>query len=259
MIVRPPPFARVVEREARVFRRLWRGTAFSGLVTPLLFLAAIGVGLGGLVDERSGDVEGVSYLVFVTPGLLAASAMQTAAGNSLWPVMAGTKWIRSYHAMVASPLAPGDVYGGFVTWNSIRTALYSSAFLVVAAVLGGVPSPWGVLALPFAVLTGASFAAPLGAFAASQETDQPFAIIMRLGIMPLFLFSGTFFPLDLLPRWLETLAVISPLWHGAELCRAATTGTLEAGPVALHAAVLAAIIAAGWRAGTRTFTRRLTP
>ncbi|HVM40095.1 MAG TPA: ABC transporter permease [Acidimicrobiia bacterium] len=257
--MRAPAFARVVEREMRVFRRLWRGTAFSGLVTPLLYLGAMGFGLGGLVDERTGDVDGLSYLVFVTPGLLAASAMQTAANNSLWPVMAGTKWIRSYHAMVASPLSPGDVYGGFVVWNSMRTSLYSGSFLVVAAALGGVTSFWAVVALPFAVLTGAAFAAPLGAFAASRDTDQSFPLIVRLGIMPLFLFSGTFFPLDLLPGWLATLAVISPLWHGAELCRAATTGSLALGPAAVHVAVLAAVIAVAWRFGTRSFTRKLTP
>ena len=96
---------RIVEREAHVFRRLWRGTAFSAFLTPVLFLAAIGLGLGGLVDENRGAVAGLSYLVFVTPGLLVASAMQSAAQDSLWPVMSGTKWQRTYHAMVATPSA----------------------------------------------------------------------------------------------------------------------------------------------------------
>jgi lipooligosaccharide transport system permease protein len=248
---------RVVEREARVFRRLWRSSVYSSFVTPVLFLAAIGVGLGGLVDERQGDVAGLDYLAFVAPGLLAASAMQTAAGESLWPVMAGTKWVRTFHAMVATPVGASDVYGGFVVWASVRVSMSAAAFLVVAALLGGVPSAWGVLALPAAVLCAAAFAAPLAAFAATQDTDASFPLILRLGIVPLFLFSGTFFPIDELPDWLRAVAVLSPLWHGVELCRAATTGSVEWPAAAGHIAFLSGCIIAGWWWGTRTFTRRL--
>ena len=247
---------RVVEREARVFRKLWRGTAFSSFVTPLMFLAAMGLGLGGYVRGRPG-LHGMSYLVFVTPGLLAASAMQNAAGGTLWPVMAGVKWIRTFHAMVTTPLGASDVYGGFLTWTAIRAVLGASAFLVVAALLGGVPSGWGVLAVPGAVLCATAFAAPLAAFAATQEDDQAFPVILRFGIIPLFLFSGTFFPVRQLPAGVRPLAAVSPLWHGVELCRAATTGTLHAGAAAGHVAFLAACIAAGSWWGVRAFTRRL--
>ena len=166
-----PALLRVVEREARVFRRLWRGSVYSSFITPVLFLAAMGVGLGGLIDERNGAVGGLDYLSFVAPGLLAASAMQTAAGESLWPVMAGTKWVRTFHAMVATPVGASDVYGGFVVWTAVRVAMSASAFVLVAALLGGVPSLWGVLAVPAAVLCAAAFAAPLAAFAATQDTD----------------------------------------------------------------------------------------
>jgi lipooligosaccharide transport system permease protein len=248
---------RVVEREARVFRRLWRGSVYSSFVTPVLFLAAIGVGLGGLVDEQRGEVAGLDYLTFVAPGLLAASAMQTAAGESLWPVMAGTKWVRTFHAMIATPVAPPDVYSGFVVWTAIRVAMSATGFLVVAALLGGVPSAWGVLALPAAVLCATAFAAPLAAFAATQEIDVTFPLILRLGIIPLFLFSGTFFPVEELPEWLQRLSALSPLWHGVELCRAATTGSVEWDAAVIHVAVLAGCVAAGWWWGTRTFTRRL--
>ena len=250
---------RVVEREARVFRRTWHGSVFSSLVAPVLFLAAIGVELGSLVDERSGPVEGLSYLQFVTPGMLAASAMQTAAGFSLWPVMAGTKWIRFFHGMVATPLSPGDIHAGLVLWAALRAALYGAGFFAVATLLGGVHSAWGLLAIPAAALCGAAFAAPLAAFAASQDTDLPFAVIMRLGIMPLFLFSGTFFPIDLLPAWLRVAAVLSPLWHGVEMCRAATTGSIEWWPWIGHGIVLAACVAAALPWGRRTFARKLTP
>ncbi|HUF33872.1 MAG TPA: ABC transporter permease [Acidimicrobiales bacterium] len=248
---------RVVEREAQVFRRLWRGSVFSSVLTPVLFLGAIGIGLGGLVDEASSDVAGLSYLVFVTPGLLAAGAMQSAAGESLWPVMAGHKWMRTYHAMVASPIRALDVYVGELAWTAVRTTIGAVAFLAVAAALGGVPSWWGLLAVPAAVLCACAFAAPLSAFAATQQTDVSFSVIMRLGIVPLFLFSGTFFPVTQLPAGLQPLAVASPLWHGVELCRMATTGTLSGARAVGHVAVLVAVVAAATWWGVRTFRRRL--
>ena len=248
----------VVEREARVFRRLWRGTVFTSFLIPVLFLAAMGLGLGGLVKQRTGQVDGMSYLHFVTPGLLAATAMQTAAAGSLWPVMAGTKWVRFFHGVVATPLGPDDLYGGYVVWTCIRTAMQSAAFLVVAALLGGVPSAWGVLALPWSVLTAAAFTAPLTAWAATQPNEQAFPIVFRVGIMPLFLFSGTFFPVSQLPGWLRPFSTLSPLWHGAELVRGATVGRLSLAAGAGHVAVLVVLLAVGWRWGTRTFTRALT-
>jgi lipooligosaccharide transport system permease protein len=246
-----------VEREARVYRRLWRGSAFSSLLLPLLFLAAMGVGLGGLVDERTSGVSGLSYLHFVTPGLLAAAAMQEAAAQALWPIMAGHKWIKFHYGMVATPLRPTDVYGGTILWISIRALISATIFLVVAALLGGVASPWGVLAIPAAVLCAAAFAAPLAAFAATQDTDLRFPLIMRLGVLPLFLFSATFFPLSQLPGWLQPVAVLSPLWHGVELCRDATTGDFRPLADLAHVAALAACITAGALWGSRTFTERL--
>src|SRR5205807_3076664 len=139
-------------------------------VIPALFLAAIGLGLGGLVDERTRHVAGLSYLHFVTPGLLAATGMQTAAAGALWPIMAGTKWMRFFHGIVSTPVSAADVYGGYVVWSALRSALSAVAFLAVAALLGGVPSAWGVLALPAAVLMSTAFTAPLTAFAATQAT-----------------------------------------------------------------------------------------
>jgi lipooligosaccharide transport system permease protein len=252
------PVLRVVEREIRVYRRLWRGLAFSSFLAPVLFLAAMGVGLGDLVDENTGPVEGLDYVAFVAPGLLVANAAQIAASEALWPVMAGTKWVRFYHGIVASPVGAPDVYAGHVVFNALRSMLAAAAFLLVAAGLGGVGSWWGVLAVPSAALCAAACTAPLAAFAASQESDVAFPVIMRLVVMPLFLFSGTFFPVEQLPRLLELAATASPLYHGVELARAATTGRGDALAATVHVAVLLAFAAAGWRWGTRTFTRRLT-
>lgn len=251
------PTLRVVEREALVYRQLWRGSVFSSLVSPLLFLAAMGVGLGGLIDERTGDVDGFDYLVFVTPGVMAATAMQTAAADSLWPVMGGHKWMRHFHGMVATPIRARDVYGGLVLSAGLRTGFAAIPFVAVAALLGGVPSLWAVLAVPAVVLTTVAFAALLAAYAATQDTDVSFSVIMRLGILPLFLFSGTVFPVEQLPGGLQPLAVLSPLWHGVELARSATTGWVNPLVAVGHLVSLLVVIALSWQWGVRTFTRRL--
>ena len=252
-----PAVLRVVEREARVYKSLWRGLAFTTFVQPALYLAAMGLGLGGLVQSHTGQVNGLDYLDFVAPGLLVASAMQLAAGESLWPVMAGVKWIRFYFGVVATPIKPGELYSGWVLWAALRSMLGSSAFLLVAALLGAVPSPWGIFAVPAAALCAAAFAAMLAAFSVTQENDSSFPMIMRLGILPLFLFSGTFFPVSQLPPALRRVAWLSPLWHGVELARAATTGVFHPLPILGHIAFLVACIAVGAFFGLRTFRRRL--
>ena len=252
------PVLRVVEREFTVWRRLWRASVFSAFVTPVLFLAAMGLGLGGLVEKGSGDVDGVSYLEFITPGLLAATGALMAAGESLWPVMGGVKWMRTYHAAVATPISASDVFGAHLVWVSFRVAMSSTVFIAVAAILGGVVSPWGVLAIPAAVLGAMALAAPLSAFAITQESDLPFALIMRLGVFPLFLFSGTFFPVSQLPDWLQPLAVLSPLYHAVELCRMATTGRFDGADAVGNAVALVVFIAAGCVWGVRTFNAKLT-
>jgi lipooligosaccharide transport system permease protein len=248
---------RVAEREARVWRRFWHTSVVTGTVVPLLFVLAIGGGLGELVDQNRGTVDGVSYLVFVTPGILAATALQAATGSSLWPVMGGIKWTRTFHAAAATPVSPAQVYLGYLGWLGARLTLNATLFVTVAAALGAVPSPWGVLAVPGAALGGLAFASLITAYSAAQDSDLSFTVVFRLVVMPMFLFSGTFFPLEQLPDWLEPLAKIPPLWHAVEVCRGATTGTLEALPTLGHLAVLAAYVLLGARLGTRIFAARL--
>lgn len=254
-----PPMLRVVERELLVFKRLWRGWASSLFVSPILFLTAMGVGLGDMIDARGRSVDGLAYMEFVAPGLLAATALMLAASESLWPVMVGTKWLRTFHAMVASPLGPGDVYDGFIAWTALRALVASTVFVGVSAVLGAVPSAWGILAVPSAALGAVALGAPLAAYSAGQDTDAMFPVIMRLGVLPLFLFSGTFFPVEQLPGGLQPLAALSPLWHTVELCRGATSGSIGGPAAATHVAVLAALVAAGRAMGVRSFARKLTP
>jgi lipooligosaccharide transport system permease protein len=250
---------RVAERELHVFGRLWRGSIGSAFLQPVMFLAAMGIGIGGLIERNRDNVGGVDYIEFVAPGLMAASAMLVAAGDALWPLMGRLKWVGSYVAMVATPVSAASAFRGWLVWISFRSMLAASTFLIAAAVLGGIASPWSVLAIPAAVLTALAFAAPIGAFTATQETDFRFPIIMRLGIMPLFLFSGTFFPTEQLPGPVELALWLSPLWHGIELSRSAALGDLDLAVATVHVVVLAVIVAAGAQLGTRAFTRRLTP
>jgi len=253
------PMLRVAEREARVFSTVLHTLVLTGVLMPLLFLGAMGIGLGGLVDENQGTVDGVEYLVFVAPGILAATAFQGAAGESLWRVMAGIKWVKSFHAAAATPLSPGQVYAGYQTWIVARTLVNSALFVAVAAVLGAVPSAWGVLAVPAAALGGLALAAPLTAYSAGRDSDMSFTLVMRIAVVPMFLFSGTFFPIDQLPDGLEPLARITPLWHAVELCRGATTGSLSLAAAAAHTAFLLACVAAGCWWGVVTFRRKLAP
>ena len=253
-----PPVLRVVEREMRVFARLWRSAVFSTFLAPVLFLAAMGLGLGGLVKEHTGKVANLSYLDFVAPGLLVASAMQVAANESMWPVLGGVKWVKNFFATVSTSITPGELVVGYVVWITLRAVLGAVVFLLVAAVLGAVPSAWGVLAIPAAALCAAAFCAPLTAYSVGVESDLVFPVIMRVGVLPLFLFSGTFFPLSQLPGWLRPIAAISPLWHGVELARHATTGSLHLGADVLHVFVLVVCLGAGLLWGRRTFARRLT-
>jgi lipooligosaccharide transport system permease protein len=176
----------------------------------------------------------------------------------MWPVLGGVKWIKNFHATVATEITAGEVLYGYVLWVAIRAMIGSVAFVIVAALLGGIPSPWGVLAIPVAGLCAAAFCAPLASFSVMQESDLSFPLIMRIGVLPLFLFSGTFYPISQLPSGLQPLAQLSPLYHAVELARAATTGDFDLGPDLVHLAVLIGCIVAGLAWGRRRFERRLT-
>lgn len=246
---------RALERELLVYRRMWRGSAFSAFVMPLLFLGAMGLGLGGLVDDTGTDAT--EYLVFVTPGLLAAAAILSAAGESLWGILGGVKWMGSFNAMVSTAMLPGDVYGGRVLATGVRTTFTGSVFLVVATLLGGISSWLAPLAIVPTVLIGMAGSAWLAAYSVRTESDTTFPIIMRLVIVPLFLFSGTFFPVTQLPDAVQPLIWLSPLWHAVEPARDLTAGGAGAATV-LHIGVLVLLLAAAIPVGIRGFEQRLT-
>lgn len=247
---------RALERELLIYVRTWRGYAFSSVVQPLLFLGAMGLGLGNLVDR--GEGAGIDYVLFVTPGLLAASALMTAGAEALWPIMGGVKWMGQFNSMVATAMTPGDVYGGLVLAAALRALVSSVPFLAVAALLGGTASWLAPLAVVPPVLLAATTTAVLAAFSVTQPDDSKFPLVMRLGIIPLFLFSGTFFPVEQLPDWLQPAVWASPLWHAVQPARDLTAGGADVTTVG-HMLVLVAITVVALPIGARNFAKRLTP
>lgn len=240
------------------YRRTWQGSIYSSVLNPVLYLGAMGLGLGTLVDRHgTAGLGGVSYLAFLAPGLLAAAAMETAMGESTYPVYASVKWLKTYQAAISSPLQPTDLFYGHLLWTTLRLTMNSAIFLVVMAVFGAAGWPWVIVCLPAAVLTGLAFAAPIEAYAMTCTKDTSFAMLFRFGLIPLFLFSGTFFPITQLPVYVRPLAYATPLWHGVALCRSLSLGTAQLGASIGHAGYLAALTALGIYAGNRTYRRRL--
>lgn len=240
------------------YRRTWRGSIYSSVVNPVLYLGAMGLGLGTLVNQHgTASLGGVSYLTFLAPGLLAAAAMQTGIGECTYPVLGSVKWNRTYQAASASPLRPADIMAGHQLFVVMRLLMNCGIFLAVMAAFGAARSPAVLLALPAAVLTGLAFAAPVEAWAITRNKDSGFAVVFRFVLIPLFLFSATFFPITQLPAWIRPVAYITPLWHGVELCRGISLGTLTVGGAFLHVGYLVAVTLAGLAVGRQTYRRRL--
>jgi lipooligosaccharide transport system permease protein len=239
------------------YKRTWRGSVTTSFLFPVLYLTAMGLGLGTLVDRHVHGVDHVSYLDFLAPGLLAATAMQIGGNEAMYPVMAGFKWMRTYFAMLATPLRVIDVLVGHLAWIAVRLTMMAVIYLAVMAAFGAVLSPLAVLALPAAVLTGMAFAAPIAAFAATRDNDAGFITIYRFVLIPMFLFSGTFFPVSQLPGWLRVVAYLTPLYHGVALCRSLVLGQVVVWEDVVHVVYLVALGTIGCLVASTTFRRRL--
>lgn len=239
------------------YRRTWRGSAITSFLTPLLYLGAMGFGLGTLVNRSSGGIDGVPYVLFVAPGVLTATAMQVGAGEATYPVTGAIKWQRQYHAMLAAPLEVADVLLGHLTYIVMRVALAVAAFVVVGLALDVFRTGWIVAGAAMAVLCGAAHAAPVMAFAARLENESGFALFFRLVLIPMFLFAGTFFPVSQLPGWVQPVAWVTPLWHATTATRDLALGTAEWLPVLGHAGYLVLWIVVGTWLALRAFRARL--
>lgn len=252
--------ARVLEHRARQYRRTFRASIFSSFGTPVLFLTAMGFGLGAYVDRgQDAALGGYTYLQFLAPGLLASTVMQSGSFEATFPILGGLQWNKIFHAMFATPIRARDIALGNIAWITVRLTLIATIFAAFIVLFGASRSPLIVLAVPVAVLTGLAFAIPIMAFTATQRTPDRFATIFRFGITPLFLFSGTFFPMDNLPEAIRPIAWLSPLWHGVDLCRSLMLGTIGQQPVlaAAHLVILLALVVGGSLAAFRTMERRL--
>ena len=258
LALRPTSAVRVLEYHLMAYRRSWRGTLFSTFLSPVLFLSAIGIGLGSLVDEaQGGGVAGVTYLAFLAPGLLVANAMQSATFESTYPVMAGLGWLRTFVAMVTAPLRPFDVVIGTLLFVAFRMLLAAVVFVAVAVAFGAVDLVPGIAMMPAAILTGLAFSAPIMAFSATQRSDNGFSALFRFVITPLFLFSGVFFPITQLPPLIQPIAYLTPLWHGVSLARGIALGTIDAPLALLNVTVLCGFIVVGALLAGIAFSRKL--
>ncbi len=253
-----PVALRFVEAQARNYRRVWRASAFSNFLNPVMYLTAMGIGLGSLVDQGTQNGFGPGgYLAWLAPGMLAATGFLAGAGEGAFPVMAGTKWIKSWHSVLNTPVSPADIVLGLLGWIALRLLMICAIYGFVI-VLFGVGTPAGVaLAVLPAALVGLAVAAPMAAFAARLEDDTGLATMFRFGVVPMFLFSGTFFPVAQFPDFIRPLAYVTPLWHGVELSRAAAIGLETRFPWWVNVGYLLVWLLVGWKMADTQVTRKL--
>ncbi|HEX5827192.1 MAG TPA: ABC transporter permease [Candidatus Limnocylindrales bacterium] len=220
--------ALLIERNVYVYRNGWL-VIFSGFFEPLFYLLAIGLGIGGMVGEIPGpDGTPIPYAQFVAPALLATASMNGAIAESTFNVFFKLNYQKTYDAVLATPLGPGDVALGEIGWAMIRSTLYAVGFMVVIGLLGLIASPWAVFAVPAATLLAFAFAAAGMAATTFMRSWQDFDLI-QLVVLPLFLFSGTFFPISAYPEPLQVVVQLSPLYQGVDLIRSLITGAVDIG------------------------------
>lgn len=260
----PPPRGLAAARPefgywAHRYRRTWRGTVVISAANPLMMIAAIGAGLGRLVDENhAAALHGASYLSFLAPGLLANAAMQTGYLEAAGIVQSSARKRGNYRAAAATPLDPGEVFLGHLGFMLMRVTVSAAVITGVLAAFGAVDRSRAILMLPAAMLTGIAFSAPVAAYAVTVTRPPRLHAVYRFAIMPMYMFSGAFFPTGQLPGWLQAVVQLTPLWHGVQLCRELSSPAPTApAALALHAGYLAALAAVGIAFALRNYRRVL--
>ncbi len=238
----PVAIGAVLSRELAVFRRYWRSTTFSSVVEPTIFLLAFGFGFGALVSR----VAGYDYIEFVGTGIVATAVLFSSVFPGLFSTFIKRRFQRTYDALLAAPIDVEELVTAEVLWLSVRAAVYGMAPLVVAVLFGLDPSPGMALVPLIGFITGFGFAAFGVLISAIAKAIDNFNYVTSSVITPLFLVAGTFFPIDALPRWAETLAQANPLHHCVELVRDAVFGLQPAADL-LHVAVLVLFGLLMWR------------
>jgi lipooligosaccharide transport system permease protein len=242
-----------------VYKRTWKGSIVSSFLSPLFYVLAMGVLLGGFVHVSPDQLEGAtSYLAFIVPGLIAAQAMQTAVFETTYPVMGALKWHKSFYAQLATPLESRDLANAFLMFTLFRVGATCGVYFVVMAPFGVFETWWGPVAAWLAtMLVGMAFAVWTFAFSAHVRSEASFGLIFRLGLIPLFLFSGSFFPVSNLGPVGEFVAKITPLWNGVNLTRMFCLDTVDWTTAAVNALYLVVVLVVGWYVALRTLARRL--
>ncbi len=219
---------RVWQRNATIFRKYWKTILLPNLFEPLLYLAALGLGLGAFI--REGGMNGLTYTQYIAPGLLASNAMFAASFESTFNTFIRLKIGRIYDAIVATPVNAEDIVAGEYLWAGTRSTLYGTAFLVVLTVLGLVSnaplisSPWALLIPPVLLVVGIMFSVMGTLFTSLISSIDFYAYYFTLVVTPLFLFSGIFFPIEDFPSPVPEIAWFTPLYHAVNVCRALATG-----------------------------------
>ena len=216
--------------------------------------------MGALVDGGTNSLElldGLSYFAFIAPALLATTAMMVSSQEAMWPVVEGFSWSYSYRSMAATPLTPRQIVFGIALWQATRAAIAVTGVAVVLLFFDETRSAGLLLAIPFGALTGLAFSVPLTAWSSTRERETSFPSIQRFVIVPLFLFAGAFYPIEQLPGWMQTIARMTPLWHGVQLCRDAVLDRLEVADTLVHVGVLLAFVVVGLAVCRVTYAKRL--
>ena len=247
----------VVVRNGLVSWRGWRASLFLSVLAPVMFLTAMGLGLGSLVEEGQ-TFGGIDYLSFFATGMLAANCMQNGFFGATYPIMSKITWQRNYEAMLASPLSVREIFLGELGWTAVALAQVAIPYFVVMTLFGVFESPVALLAIPGGILLGLSVAAPVMAYTATLQTDEAFTWMFRLIATPMFLLGGTFFPIEELPTWGRVVAHATPVFHGVELIRQVTVYEIELSAL-WHIAYLVALVGIGTVVGIRNLEKRLQP
>jgi lipooligosaccharide transport system permease protein len=245
----------LVERNTRAFRYAWP-VLVSGFFEPVFYLFSLGVGLGSVVGRvDAGDGHAVGYAAFVAPALLAASAMNGAVFDTTGNVFFKLKYARLYDSVLATPLGPRDVAVGEVTWALLRGSVYAAMFLLVMALAGTVTTWWALLTLPAAVLIGTAFAGA-GMAACTYMRSWKDLDLVQLAVLPMFLFSATFYPVTTYPESIRWVVQLTPLYHAVALTRELALGMPGLTTLG-HIAYLVALGIAGTLVAARRLERTL--
>ena len=242
-----------------LYKRTWRGSVISSFVSPIFYVLAMGVLLGGFIDGDPDRLEGAtSYLAFIVPGLVAAHAMQTAVGEMTFPVMSMIKWQRIYDSMLATPLRVRDLVGAHLLFVLFRLLVTCAVFMLVVAPFGIFETWWGaVLAYLGQVLVGMALAALTFAYSVRVRTESGFGVYFRLVVFPMFLFSGAFFPIGNLGDVGAWVARLTPLWHGVNLSRMFIVDNVDWPLAVVNVGVLVILLAVGHHLAVTGLTKRL--